>query len=256
MKHDRIIQNKRFSQQSSGTSGDIKMLLNLINWVQQSSMWNESFVGGFVCIFDHVGGWTVEILQLWMQWQSEISDSSSSSLFQAVCCADHEHCCPQGYSCNMQTGTCEKKNHHALVYSLPQSRVVQSEPRDPEEDVPCDRTGEFRCPARDTCCRISASEWACCPSPRVRPHQRFMFDHCDLVMSREVAPLLARPSGMWIMWPGSVVSHDPSLPRWACPLRSQYSFICLNVVFSHDWRETQQLRFDFNWQYYEIKIID
>lgn len=49
MKCDRIIQNKRFSQQSSGTSGDIKMLLNLINWVQQSSMWNESFFGGFVC---------------------------------------------------------------------------------------------------------------------------------------------------------------------------------------------------------------
>ncbi|XP_077481261.1 granulin b [Stigmatopora argus] len=30
-------------------------------------------------------------------------------LIKAVCCADHEHCCPQGYSCNMATGTCEKK---------------------------------------------------------------------------------------------------------------------------------------------------
>uniref|UniRef100_A0A3Q3BG16 Granulins domain-containing protein n=1 Tax=Kryptolebias marmoratus TaxID=37003 RepID=A0A3Q3BG16_KRYMA len=25
---------------------------------------------------------------------------------QAVCCEDHEHCCPQGYTCNMKTKTC------------------------------------------------------------------------------------------------------------------------------------------------------
>ncbi|TDG97743.1 hypothetical protein EPR50_G00210800 [Perca flavescens] len=89
-------------------------------------------------------------------------------LVKAVCCADHEHCCPQGYACNMQTGTCEKKDHDALILSLPQSEVVQSEPRDPEDDadVPCDGTGEFHCPEQDTCCKVSATEWACCPSPR------------------------------------------------------------------------------------------
>ncbi|XP_034716513.1 granulin b isoform X4 [Etheostoma cragini] len=89
-------------------------------------------------------------------------------LVKAVCCADREHCCPQGYTCNMQTGTCEKKNHDALLLSLPQSKVVRSEPRDTEDDadVPCDATGEVRCPVQDTCCRVSAAEWACCPSPR------------------------------------------------------------------------------------------
>lgn len=93
---------------------------------------------------------------------------------QAVCCADHEHCCPQGYTCNMQTGTCEKKNHGELFRTLPLSKVVQSEPRDTEDDadIPCDSAGEFHCPERDTCCKISASEWACCPSPRVRPRVR------------------------------------------------------------------------------------
>ncbi|KAK9530831.1 hypothetical protein VZT92_012310 [Zoarces viviparus] len=84
-------------------------------------------------------------------------------LVKAVCCADQEHCCPQGYSCNMQTGTCEKKNPDALaLLTLPQVKVVRSE----LGDVPCDLTGEFRCPARDTCCKVSASEWACCPSAR------------------------------------------------------------------------------------------
>ncbi|XP_028286498.1 granulin b isoform X2 [Parambassis ranga] len=90
-------------------------------------------------------------------------------LVKAVCCADHEHCCPQGYTCNMQTGTCEKKSHDVILYSLPMSRVVQStSERSPEdkEIVPCDSTGEFQCSKQDTCCKISATEWGCCPSPR------------------------------------------------------------------------------------------
>lgn len=83
-------------------------------------------------------------------------------LVKAVCCADHEHCCPQGYSCNMQTQTCEKKSQGAPA-SVPLSTVaVHSEPR----DVPCDPAGEFHCSERDTCCRVAASEWACCPSPK------------------------------------------------------------------------------------------
>ncbi|TKS89394.1 Granulins Proepithelin [Collichthys lucidus] len=86
-------------------------------------------------------------------------------LVKAVCCEDHEHCCPQGYTCNMQTGTCEKKSHDVLVLTVPQSKVVRPDPAE-DDDVPCDGAGEFRCPERDTCCRISASEWACCPSPR------------------------------------------------------------------------------------------
>lgn len=86
-------------------------------------------------------------------------------LVKAICCADHEHCCPQGYTCNMQTGTCEKKSHDVLVHTLPQSRVVM---RDAEDgaDVLCDSTGVFHCSKQDTCCKISVTEWACCPSPR------------------------------------------------------------------------------------------
>ncbi|XP_056286411.1 granulin b isoform X2 [Pseudoliparis swirei] len=82
-------------------------------------------------------------------------------LVQAVCCADREHCCPQGYTCNMETSTCEKAS--------PQTTVVRPDGAAEEEDagtVPCDAAGEFRCSERDTCCRVSASEWACCPSPQ------------------------------------------------------------------------------------------
>ncbi|XP_029953604.1 granulin b [Salarias fasciatus] len=81
-------------------------------------------------------------------------------LVKAVCCTDHEHCCPQGYTCNMESGTCEKKS----FLSLPQTRVVQSEP-EAERDVPCDGAGGFRCSRKQTCCRTSETEWGCCPSP-------------------------------------------------------------------------------------------
>ncbi|KAM4884557.1 progranulin [Sylvia borin] len=29
-------------------------------------------------------------------------------LEQAVCCGDHQHCCPRGYTCNVATESCEK----------------------------------------------------------------------------------------------------------------------------------------------------
>ncbi|KAM6951082.1 granulin b [Aplochiton taeniatus] len=90
-------------------------------------------------------------------------------LVKAVCCADHEHCCPQGYSCNMQTGTCEKKADQLLIpITVPLSKVVESQMREAEkvEDIPCDILGEFRCPKQETCCRTSVMEWACCPSQK------------------------------------------------------------------------------------------
>jgi len=29
-------------------------------------------------------------------------------LNNAVCCSDQKHCCPQGYTCNLKNGTCDK----------------------------------------------------------------------------------------------------------------------------------------------------
>lgn len=89
-------------------------------------------------------------------------------LVKAVCCSDHLHCCPQGYTCHMPTATCEKKNHDKLFLTVPQSKLVLAVTRDTEDDadVPCGGEGELRCPKQDTCCKVSATEWACCPSPR------------------------------------------------------------------------------------------
>ncbi|MEQ2162654.1 hypothetical protein GOODEAATRI_022090 [Goodea atripinnis] len=87
---------------------------------------------------------------------------------EAVCCTDHEHCCPQGYTCNMQTATCEKKGYDLQLAVPLLSKVEQSELREAEDtNVPCDSTGLFHCPKTFTCCKISATEWSCCPSAMV-----------------------------------------------------------------------------------------
>ncbi|XP_069041662.1 progranulin-like isoform X2 [Lepisosteus oculatus] len=86
-------------------------------------------------------------------------------LVKGVCCSDHEHCCPQGYSCNIKAGTCEKR-HEGVPWvsrSFPAVLVSPSEQR-PRRDVQCDE--EHRCPDSQTCCRTSSSSWGCCPFPK------------------------------------------------------------------------------------------
>ncbi|MFT7809522.1 Granulins precursor-like [Arapaima gigas] len=75
-------------------------------------------------------------------------------LVKAVCCPDHEHCCPQGYTCNMKEGTCEK---NSAVKEVPATRVSGPDPEEPQ----CGG-----CSDSETCCRSSAASWACCPSPK------------------------------------------------------------------------------------------
>ncbi|XP_006832801.1 PREDICTED: granulins [Chrysochloris asiatica] len=72
----------------------------------------------------------------------------------AVCCEDRQHCCPNGYTCNVKARTCEKAIDSAQVAT----RLVHG----PHVgDVAC---GESRfCHDNQTCCRDSHEGWACCP---------------------------------------------------------------------------------------------
>ncbi|XP_053555959.1 progranulin [Bombina bombina] len=72
---------------------------------------------------------------------------------QAVCCPDHEHCCPQGYTCS--GGSCERGQT-----SIPWLSKVPAV-RHKSFDVPCDETTS--CPDKNTCCRLASGEWGCCP---------------------------------------------------------------------------------------------
>lgn len=80
-------------------------------------------------------------------------------LTQAVCCEDHEHCCPHDYTCDLSTGTCIKP----YATALPLIHTLSNEDDDEGEAV-CDATR--RCPKTQTCCRVSDDEWSCCPLQR------------------------------------------------------------------------------------------
>ncbi|XP_075942669.1 granulin a [Anarhichas minor] len=83
----------------------------------------------------------------------------------AVCCSDKEHCCPQGYTCNVASNSCLKLIM-LQVEAVPLTRVHLAEDQpmpipSKHRDVQCDE--EASCPDETTCCRTSATTWGCCP---------------------------------------------------------------------------------------------
>jgi hypothetical protein len=47
--------------------------------------------------------------------------------FQATCCSDKLHCCPNGYTCDVAAGTCKKSMSGGLLASLPLVRTQPSQ---------------------------------------------------------------------------------------------------------------------------------
>ncbi|KAM8818832.1 progranulin [Rhynchonycteris naso] len=82
---------------------------------------------------------------------------------QAVCCEDHVHCCPAGFRCNSQKGTCEQEAHQLPWMEQSPAHLSPSDPQATESDVPCDNVTS--CPSSTTCCQLTSGEWGCCPVP-------------------------------------------------------------------------------------------
>lgn len=94
-----------------------------------------------------------------------------SASFQAVCCNDHEHCCPKGYKCNVAEQTCDKPGGLSLAW-LWKIPALQEEPSQPVSDPAqpaknlCD--AQTSCPRDTTCCFMENDhKWGCCPLPNV-----------------------------------------------------------------------------------------
>ncbi|XP_015269644.1 PREDICTED: granulins-like, partial [Gekko japonicus] len=95
--------------------------------------------------------------------KSKAGTWSCCQLPNAVCCADHQHCCPSGYTCNLKAQTCEKQQQpQSPTAEGVQASVSLSPPRAATSgrDVPCD--AQHYCHDRQTCCQTSTG-WACCP---------------------------------------------------------------------------------------------
>ncbi|XP_006803151.1 granulin a [Neolamprologus brichardi] len=87
-------------------------------------------------------------------------------LKNAVCCPDKEHCCPQGYTCDILSRSCQKLIMMQLE-RVPLTPVYLLEPQPQlsptkHKDIECDE--QTNCGHDETCCRTSATSWGCCPS--------------------------------------------------------------------------------------------
>ena len=80
---------------------------------------------------------------------------------KAVCCSDHIHCCPNGYACDVSSGTCNKGLH-----SVPMAVKLSAQlKKDKVENVVCP-DGESECPNGNTCCKLASGQYGCCPLPK------------------------------------------------------------------------------------------
>ncbi|XP_045693507.1 progranulin [Phyllostomus hastatus] len=78
---------------------------------------------------------------------------------EATCCLDHQHCCPQGYTC-VAGGQCQKGNKVvAGLEKRPARRTSLAQPR----AMGCDQ--HTSCPVGQTCCLSLGGGWACCQLP-------------------------------------------------------------------------------------------
>ncbi|MGH0150337.1 UNVERIFIED_CONTAM: hypothetical protein FKN15_025726 [Acipenser sinensis] len=83
--------------------------------------------------------------------------NTSEESAQAVCCDDHEHCCPEDTTCDLAAGTCDQGG-----FSVPWLKKVPALVSEPNEEK-CD--DQYSCPDGNTCCKLSTGDWACCPLP-------------------------------------------------------------------------------------------
>ena len=78
----------------------------------------------------------------------------------AVCCSDHIHCCPEGYTCDSKDGRCNKGD-----VSLPFYNKIKSIPSKSLDHIICP-DGLATCPSDATCCQMASGQFACCPVPK------------------------------------------------------------------------------------------
>jgi len=86
----------------------------------------------------------------------------------AVCCADHEHCCPAGTKCDTAHGRCTLKNGRGFAIGAGFSAKVQlaiSKPAASYKTVICPDQTSY-CPDGETCCPLPSGGYGCCPMPR------------------------------------------------------------------------------------------
>nr|AJD81432.1 granulin epithelin precursor variant 1 [Pinctada fucata] len=83
----------------------------------------------------------------------------------AVCCADHVHCCPHDYTCDVSSGHCTKGNNViAWLEKLPSTKLI-TDVSVSTQNVICP-DGQSQCKDGSTCCKLASGQYGCCPIPK------------------------------------------------------------------------------------------
>jgi len=109
--------------------------------------------------------------------ESNVADSWYLLLLQAVCCSDKEHCCPEGYTCDVSAGTCNK-GLHSMSWNAVAVRDVD---RVFSSNVVCPG-GQQECDVGQTCCELDSGSYSCCPYDKVlHISHSLLMNHVQLV---------------------------------------------------------------------------
>uniref|UniRef100_A0A8C7YJ17 Granulin a n=1 Tax=Oryzias sinensis TaxID=183150 RepID=A0A8C7YJ17_9TELE len=123
---------------------------------------------------------------------------------QAVCCGDKEHCCPEGYTCDLASKSCHKLLTLQLE-TVPLTPVFLPDDQSQRGPVKpilnrCDDV--YSCNVDETCCRTSHTTWGCCLSPNVRQFHPSNFFACYFpfgltgLLEPVLAPVWQRSQGI------------------------------------------------------------
>uniref|UniRef100_A0A8C3YRV0 Progranulin n=1 Tax=Catagonus wagneri TaxID=51154 RepID=A0A8C3YRV0_9CETA len=138
-----LIQRKCISKDSEATDFLIKLPVNTVREVKCDM--EVSCPDDYTCCRLQSGAW------------------GCCPFVQAVCCQDHVHCCPTGYKCNIEKGTCDQGAHRVLWKKKVPPQLSQQKPPASGSDVSCDNVTS--CSSFSTCCPLTPGEWGCCPVP-------------------------------------------------------------------------------------------
>ncbi|KAM7436775.1 hypothetical protein ABFA07_013503 [Porites harrisoni] len=121
----------------------------------------------------------------------------------AVCCKDSIHCCPVGYSCDIEKGVCKLEGKSVpLLEKVPSTSVSNEVVLSSVSVCP---GGEHQCPVDHSCCPIlGSSHFHCCPSGY----------SCDQGVCQEAKPEF--PAVVLNKFSAKVVKCDK---KFACPDR-------------------------------------
>lgn len=82
--------------------------------------------------------------------------------YQAVCCSDMKHCCPENTKCDVSSGKCTRGDGLVLDWFEKMPLAVRSRGQGEASSVMCP-DGASECEDGQTCCLLASGRYGCCP---------------------------------------------------------------------------------------------